>query len=85
MCVLFLVNRFQTIILHIVKYKYLKSCSEEFILKNLIRRTSPHGTALITPHSWLVHFKKKAEICLVEMICTGELPALKRHMGWAGH
>ena len=77
-----LVNRFQKSIELIVQYKYLKSCSEGFILKNLILRARSCGTALITQHSWLLHFRQ-AEICLVEIICTGAVPAPKRHLGGA--
>jgi len=76
------INRFQKSILLIVQYKYLKSCSEDFILKNPILRTRSCGTALITQHSWLFHFHQ-AEICLVEMICTGAVPAPKSHLGGA--
>jgi len=47
--------------------------------KNLILRTRPCGTAFITQHSWLLHFRQ-AEICLVEMICTTVVPALKGHL-----
>jgi len=65
-----------------VQYKYLKSCSEDFILKNLILRTRLCGTAFITQHSWLLHFCQ-AEICLVEMICTTVVPAAKGHLGGA--
>jgi len=67
-----LVIRFHKIILLIVQYKYLKSCSEDFILKNPILRTRSCGTAFITQHSWLLHFHQ-AEICLVETICTTQL------------
>jgi len=63
MYVPFQVNRFHKSILVIEQYKYLKSCSEDFILKNLILRTRSCGTAFITQHGWLLHF---CEICLVE-------------------
>ena len=63
----------------IVQYKYLKSCSEDFILKNLILRTRSCGTAFITQRSWLFHFHQ-AEICLVEMFCTTVVPASKGHL-----
>jgi len=69
-------------ILVIVQYKCLKSCSEDFILKNLILRTRSCGTAFITQHSWLLHFLQ-AEICLVQMICTIVVPASKGHLGGA--
>jgi len=52
-----LVNRFQNSILLTVQYKYLESCSEALILQNLILRTGLCGTAFITQHSWLLHFR----------------------------
>jgi len=64
------VIRFHKSILLIVQYKYLKSCSEDFILKILILHTRSCSTAFITQHSWLLHFHQ-AEICLVEMIPQG--------------
>jgi len=51
-----LVNRFQKSILLIVQYKSLKSCSGDFILKNLTPRTRLCGTGFITQHSWILHF-----------------------------
>jgi len=51
-----LVNRFQNMILLIVQYKYLKSCSGDFILQNLILRTRSCGTGFITHSSWVLHF-----------------------------
>jgi len=66
----------------IVQYKYLKSCSENFILENLTLRTRSCGTAFITQQSWLLYFRQ-AEICLVEMICTTVVPASKGHLGGA--
>jgi len=72
--------RFHKSILLIVQYKYLKSCSEDFILKNLILRTRSSGTTFITQHSWLLRFRQ-AEICLAEMICTTVVPASKGHLG----
>ena len=57
-------------------------------IENLILRTRSYGTALITQHSWLLHFRQ-AEICLVEMICTKVVPtvvvvpASKGHLGGA--
>ena len=50
--------------------------------ENLILRTRSCGTALITQHSWLLHFRQ-AEICLVEMICTSVVPASKGLLGGA--
>jgi len=76
------VIRFHKSILLIVQCKYLKSCCEDFILKSLILRTRSCGTAFITQHSWLLHFRQ-AEICLVEMICTTGVPASKGHLGGA--
>ena len=73
------VIRLHNNILLIVQYKNLKSCSEDFILKNLILRTRSCGTAFITQHSWLLHFRQ-AEICLVEIICTTVVPASKGHL-----
>jgi len=43
-------------ILLIVQYNYLKSCSEDFLVKNLILRIRSCGTAFITQHSWLIGF-----------------------------
>ena len=37
-------------------------------------------TAFITQNSWLLHFDK-ADICLIEMICTTVVPASKGHLG----
>ena len=76
------VPRFHKSILRIVQYKYLKSCSEDFILKNLILHTRSCSTAFITQHSWLLHFRQ-AEICLVEMICTTVVPARRGFLGGA--
>jgi len=50
------VNRFQKIILVIVKYKYLESCSGDFTLQNLILRTRSCDTGFITQSSWVFHF-----------------------------
>jgi len=50
------VNRFQKNILLIVQYKYLKSCSGDFILQNLILHTRSCGTDFITQSSWVCHF-----------------------------
>ena len=72
------VIRFHKSILLIAQYKYLKSCSEDSILKNLILCV----TAFITQHSWLLHFRQ-AEICLLEIICTTVVPAPKGHLGGA--
>jgi len=74
--------RFHKSILLIVQYKYSKSCTEDFILKNLILRTRSCSTAFITQHSWLLHFHQ-AEICLVEIICTTVVPTSKGHLGGA--
>ena len=50
------VNRFEIIILLIVKYKYLKSCSKHFILQNLILDARLCSTGFITQPSWLSDF-----------------------------
>jgi len=50
------VNKFQESILLIVQYKHLKSCSEDFVLQNLILRTRSCGTGFITQSSWVFHF-----------------------------
>jgi len=51
-----LVNTFQKIVLLIVRYKYLKSCSDDSILQNLILRTRLCGTGFSTQPSWILHF-----------------------------
>ena len=51
-----LCERFQKGILIIVQYKYLKSCSREFILQNLILRTRSCGSGFITPSSCVCRF-----------------------------
>jgi len=79
----FQVNRFQNLILLIVQYKYLKSCSRRFILQNLILRTRLCGTMFITQPSCVADFQL-TEICQAEMIWIGGLPVLKRHFGGAG-
>jgi len=76
------VTQFHKSTLFIVPYKYLKLCSEDLILKNLILRTRSGGTAFITEHSWHLH-SRQAEICLTEMICTPDVPASKGHLGGA--
>ena len=50
------VNRFQKSVLFIVQYKYLKSCSGDLILQNLILRTRSCGTCLITQSTCGFHF-----------------------------
>jgi len=50
------VNRFQKGISIIVQYKYLKSCSGDFILQNLILRTRSCGSGFITPSSCVFRF-----------------------------
>ena len=50
------VNRFRKIILLIVQYKYLKSCSRRFYCPNLILRTRLCGTMFITQPSCLFYF-----------------------------
>jgi len=74
--------RFQKSILLIVEYKYLKSCSENFIFQHLILRTRSCVAGFITQHSWFVHFRL-TEICQTEMFCTTVVPAPKGHLGGA--
>jgi len=50
------VNRFQKSTLLIVQYKYLKSCSEDFVLQHPILRTKLCGTGFITHPIWLLQF-----------------------------
>ena len=76
-------KRFQKIMLLIVQYKCLKSCSKDFSLQNLILRTRLCGTGFITQPSCVFDFRL-AEICQAEMICIGGVPVLKRHFGGAG-
>ena len=64
--------------------QYLKSCSGDFILQNLILRTRLCGTGYITQHSHCVLDFQLTEICHTEMICIGGVPGLKRHFGGAG-
>jgi len=49
-------NRFQKSVLLIIQYNFLKSCSGDFILQNLILRTRSCGTDFITQSSWVFHF-----------------------------
>jgi len=51
-----LVNRLQESILLIVQYDYLKSCSKDFVLQDLILRTKLCGKGVITQPIWLFHF-----------------------------
>ena len=51
-----LVNISQKILWLIVQYKYSKSCSEDFILQNLILRKRLCGTGFMTQPSWLFYF-----------------------------
>ena len=51
------VNRFKKIILLIVQYKCLKSCSRRFYCPNLILRTRLCGTIFITQPSCLFDFR----------------------------
>jgi len=77
-----LVNRFQKSILLIVQYKYLKSCSKDFIPQNLMLRTRSCGTAYITQFSWLLHFHP-TQMCWVEIMCTSGGTIPKKHLGGA--
>ena len=74
------VIKFQKSILLIVQYKYLKCCSGDFILQNLILRIRSCGTAFITQSSWLCYFHP-TEICQAKIFCTPVVPAPKRHIG----
>jgi len=47
------VNRFQKIILLVVQYRHLKSCSKDFILQNLMLHTRLCRTGFITQPSWV--------------------------------
>jgi len=55
----FQVNRFYKSILLLVKYKFVKVSSKDFILQNLILLTRSCGTAFITQHSWLLQFRQQ--------------------------
>ena len=52
-----LLNISQKNILRIVEYKYLKSCSEDFILQDPILRTRLCGAAFISQHDRVVDFR----------------------------
>ena len=52
------VNRFQESILLILQHTYLKSCSGDFILQNLILRTRSCGTVFITQQCWVFYFRQ---------------------------
>jgi len=63
--------------------QYLKSCSGDFILQNLILRTRLCCAGFITQPSCVLDFNL-TEICQTEMICIGGVPGLKRHFSGAG-
>jgi len=77
------VNRSQKCILLIVQYKYLKSCSGNFLFSE---SDPPHKIMCY----WVYYSTQLCfgfppdRICQVEMICTGGVPVLKRHFGGAG-
>ena len=71
---------FQKIILLIVHYKYLQSCTRDFILQNLILRIRSCGTIFITQSSWVSHFHL-TEICQVEIFCITVVQVPKGHLG----
>jgi len=83
------VNRFRKIILLIIQYKYLKSCSRRFYCPNLILRTRLCGTMFITQPSCLFYFhltecvRWKWFVLAVYQFWKGILagPALK-HFTW---
>jgi len=76
------VIRSQKSILLIVQYKYLKSCSGDFILQNLIVRIRSGGTSFISQSSWVLHFRLP-KICQAEIFCTTVVPVSKGHLGGA--
>ena len=49
-------NSLQKSILLSVRYNFLKSCSEDFILQDLLIRTRWWSTGLISQHCWVVDF-----------------------------
>ena len=84
------VNTCKKCILLIVQYKYIKSCSGDLILQNLILCTKLCGTGFITQPSCDFDFNltesvnPSDRIYHLEMICIGGVPVLKRHFGGAG-
>ena len=72
-------NRFQKIDLRIVQYKYLRCCSKQFVLQNLILRTKFCGTRFITQPSCVFDFRLTNLV-----ICIIGVPVLNRHFGGAG-
>jgi len=77
------VNRFKKIILLIVQYQYLKSCSRRFYFPE---SDSPHKIILYDVYysTQLSCWFSPDRICQLEMISIGGVPVLKRHFGWAG-
>jgi len=69
------VNRFQKIILLIVQYKHLKSCSKDFMLQNLILHTRLCRTCFIAQPSWVSDFRD--QYGQSEKICIGGVPVTK--------
>jgi len=65
-----------------VQNKFLKSCSGDFSLQNLILRIRSCGTSFKTQSSWVFEFHL-TEICQMEMFCTTVVPAPKGHLGGA--
>jgi len=77
---------FQKSILLIVQYKYSKSCSEDFFLKNPTKIWSSaqdHAVLHLLLNTVGFFISDRAEICLFEMICTTVVPASKGHLGGA--
>ena len=77
------VNRFAEIILLIIQYRYLKSCSGDFYSPE---SDPPHRIMRYWFYYsiwWSFSFPPD-RICQVEMICIGGVPVSKRHFGVAG-
>ena len=66
-----LANRFHKSILLITQYKYWKSCSEDFILQDLILSARLCGTGLVSQHCRVVDFH------LVNMMSRGCFVAVR--------
>jgi len=77
------VKRFKKIILLIVQYKYLKSCSRRFYCPE---SDPPHKIMRYNVYysSQMSFWFPPDRICQVEMICIGGVTVLKRHFGGAG-
>lgn len=78
-----LVNRFQKSTLRTIQYKYLKSCSDDLIVQNLILRTRSYSTDVITQSSWLFHLAG-INMIVRKCFCTNQVPATKWQISRAG-